>query len=113
MEVAGYEGTPTIMLIVLLLPGGGTITASPDQTYMEITFDGKTIGGPIGMGGSGIGEPFYVSEDIEAIVRGTPFDTPSLEIHNTSPTNVGLVEFRFPGSPVESGLVVIIMDLWF
>jgi hypothetical protein len=102
-----------IVGFVLLFSGVLFGSALADQTFMQITFDDKAIDQPIGDWGTGVGEPTEIGENIEAIVRAAPFDTPSLEIHNTHATNTGYVIFELPGSPVSSGLVVIVMDLWF
>jgi hypothetical protein len=99
-------------VIILLALGSISGIASANQTLLEVTFDDKTIDQPIGAGGGAIGEPDYVAAEIEAYVRATPFDSPSLELHNTTTDNE-TVWFSLPGSAVSTGLAVIIMDLWF
>lgn len=84
-----------------------------EQTYMAITFDEKAVDQPIGTGGVLIGEPTWVDSQIEAIVRATPFATPSLEIHNVDYTNPHALGFQMVTGAPSTGLVVIVTDLWF
>jgi hypothetical protein len=77
---------------------------------MIVTFDDKTIDEPIGTGGPANGEPSWIDDEIEAIVRSTPFDTPSLEINNL--TTIGNMGFELPAL-VNEGIVAVITDLWF
>ena len=102
----------SIGLAVVLLLGCVVGAALANQTYMEITFDDKAIDQPIGEGGMTVGEPDFVDSRIEAIVRSSPFATPSLEIHSTVSTGNPTIWFNYAGSGITSGLVVIIMDLW-
>lgn len=95
------------LLFCLAVPGLG------EQTYMEITFDDKAVDQPIGTGGVLVGEPTWVDGQIEAIVRGTPFATPSLEVHSVDYTNPHGLGFQLTTPGIGSGLVVVIMDLWF
>jgi hypothetical protein len=95
--------------ILLLIPALSPCVAQ--QTYMECTFDDKTIDQPIGTGGATLGEPVWVDASIQATVRSAPFPTPSLELHNTvdEPANLG---FELAGAQVTAGLVVVSVDLW-
>lgn len=102
----------SLWMILLMLLGSIAGVASANQTYLNVTFDDKTIDQPIGAGGGAVGEPDYVATEIEATVRATPFGTPSLEIHNTTTDNE-TVWFTLASPPVSTGLAVIIMDLWF
>ncbi|MBM3287361.1 MAG: hypothetical protein FJY88_08445 [Candidatus Eisenbacteria bacterium] len=84
-----------------------------DQTYLSVTFDDKEIDAPLGTGGTAIGEATWIGDKVDAIVRSTPFPTPCLEVHDTDvpyPHNLG---FELPTASVSTGLVVIIMDLWY
>jgi len=79
------------------------------QSYLSATFNDKTIDKPIGTGGPALGEPNWVDEEIEAIVRATPFETPSLEIRNL--TSAGNMGFELDDA-VSEGIVAVIIDLW-
>lgn len=105
--------SPPIGIMVVLLLACVAGTAAADQTYLSFTFDDKTIDQPIGTGGSALGEPSYINPNAEAIVRATPFGTPCLEIHNTNPDEYAFVYFVRDAGGVSSGIVAIIMDLWF
>jgi hypothetical protein len=94
----------------LLLLLGSLSPCIAEQTYMECTFDDKAINQPIGTGGPEVGEPTWIEPNISAIVRATPFATPSLELHSTAFAG-GNVGFELP-QQVTSGLVVVSMDLW-
>ena len=80
-----------------------------DQSFMTATFDDKTVDQPIGTGGPALGEPNWVDAEIEAIVRATPFETPSLEIRNL--TSAGNMGFELDDA-VSEGIVAVIIDLW-
>ncbi len=82
------------------------------ETYLNATFDDKAIDQPIGVGGPEAGEPVYVDPALQAIVRSSPFGTRCLEIHNTDPTQHSWLGFEME-KEVSSGLVVVIMDVWF
>lgn len=101
-------------LSVLLALAVRAAAVTAEQTYMELTFDDKTVGEPIGTGGVDVGEPTWFEEQIEAIVRATPFGTPCLEVHNTDIGTTRAMAFLMSGLDfVSSGLAVIAMDLWF
>jgi hypothetical protein len=102
-----------IMLVTLVLPGLLAGVALADQTYMSVTFDDKPVDQPLGTGGTAVGEATSCDSQIEAIVRATPFDTRSLEIHNTDLEANRNIYFGLPDAPVSSGLAVVIADLWF
>jgi hypothetical protein len=104
-----YRSVGIAILMALICNAGSALA---NQTYMEFTFDDKVIDQPIGVGGATVGEPSYVAAVFDAFVRSTPFETPSLEIHNASPMDNGSIWFNMPGSPAAEGTVVIIMDLW-
>ncbi|MBP6875456.1 MAG: hypothetical protein KBD56_05255 [Candidatus Eisenbacteria bacterium] len=82
------------------------------ETYLEATFDDKAIDQPIGVGGPAVGEPVYIDSELQAIVRSSPFGTPCLEIHNTDPAQHRWIGFEMEEA-VSTGLVVVIMDVWF
>ena len=89
------------------------LAAGAQVTYMDINFDDKTIDAPLGQAGTATGEATWIHSNVQATVRAAPFDTPSLEIHNTHVSETGPLEFDLPNGSVESGLVGILMDLWF
>ncbi len=102
----------SVSVLSLILCLAYALPTFADQTLMEATFDDKAIDQPIGTGGAIVGEPDYVTPEIEAIVRSAPFGTPCLEIHNTHATLNRSVWFSLPGASISSGLVVIILDIW-
>jgi hypothetical protein len=112
-RIAPMKPFTLVPAVVLFLFVTAVSLASANQTYMEITFDDKAIGQPIGIGGATMGEPDWVDTEIEAIVRATPFPSRSLEIHSVDYQNPHNLGFMLPSLAVSSGLVVIIMDLWF
>ena len=85
--------------------------ALADETYLEATFDDKTIDAPIGTRGPAFGEPIQVDTGIDAIVRATPFETPSLEIHNKDLAESRSVFFA-TASPESVGVATVVTDLW-
>jgi hypothetical protein len=103
----------TILFATLALPGLLTGVALAEQTYMSVTFDDKPIDQPLGTGGTAVGEATSCDSQIEAIVRATPFDTRSLEIHNTDLVGNRNIYFGPSAGSISSGLAVVIMDLWF
>jgi len=95
--------------LAVMLPGQGR----GEKTYMDLTFDDKTIDAPLGQGGTTIGEATWMHDNVRATVRAAPFDTPSLELHNTHASEAGPIVFDLPTGVVSSGLVGILVDLWF
>lgn len=83
-----------------------------EQTYLECTFDDKTVDQPIGTGGPAAGEPAWLHANMSAIVRSSPFATNGLELHDISEPDVANVGFELL-NPVSSGLAVVQVDLWF
>jgi hypothetical protein len=107
----GRVSVALAVIAVALGSAAGGVRA--DITYMDLTFDDKTIDMPLGQGGTLIGEATWFHANVQATVRAAPFDTPSLELHNTHASETGPIEFDLPNGAVESGLVGILMDLWF
>jgi hypothetical protein len=109
MKFTSAAGALLVLLTQFAVP-----TASADQTYLSATFDGKTVGQPLSMGGASVGEPVGIDATVADTVRATPFSTPCLEIQNIVPTGGGYVYYKFLGdATITSGLAVIRMDLWF
>lgn len=104
--------SPTLLLAAVMAG------ALPDQclaqtTYMDLTFDDKTIDAPLGQGGTAIGEATWIQQDAMVVVRAAPFETPSIELRGVDQSNGGPVQFALPTSGISSGLAVIVIDYWF
>jgi hypothetical protein len=83
------------------------------QLLLDADFDDKTINAPIGTGGAAVGEPSLVT-DVTAIVRGSPFTSPSLEIQDDDDYYSGYVDFDFlEEAEISSGFVSAAFDMWF
>jgi hypothetical protein len=97
----------------LLLTPFAVLPACADQTYLSATFDDKTVGQPLSMGGAAVGEPTSMTATAADTVRAAPFPSPCLELVNHSPTGGAYLNFQFlDAATVTSGLVVISMELW-
>jgi hypothetical protein len=92
--------------LLLCLPA----PAFGDMEYMTVNFDDKTVGQPIGTGGPSNGEPSWIDDGLAAIVRSTPYGTRCLEFSSVSAS--GDMGFDLD-SPVSSGVVAIVADVWF
>jgi len=96
-----------------LMGCGGFVAAAEEIVYLDATFDDKTIDQAIGTGGAALGEPIKVDAGVTAVVRATPFGSPSLEVQDAADA-AGRVTFEFlEDAEVTTGLVVVAMDLWF
>jgi hypothetical protein len=101
-----------VPLVALLLTAAVTVRA--DQTYLEATFDDKTIDAPIGTSGAAAGEPAWLEGPCTATVRSAPFNTPCLEIEQASTPGLARAVFELlDGVDPNSGLVVLVADVWF
>ncbi len=105
---------PVFLLLTAALLALPPVSAAA-ETYLEATFDDKTVDQPIGTGGAEVGEPITVNEgDITAIVRAGPTPTRCIEIRDVDNYMAGAVTFEFLGSQeVTSGFLSIAVNLWF
>lgn len=77
-------------------------------------FDTEVVDQTVPTGGAAAGQPQSVDSGLGAVVRATPFATPSLELTDQSTTGARTVTFQFLGDEeVTTGVVEITVNLWF
>jgi hypothetical protein len=102
-----------VLFVTLFLLVCATGFALAEQTYMSCTFDDKPIDQPLGQGGTATGESSGYDPQMTVMVKATPFETSSIDVHNTDLVGNRNLYFNLSSAAVSSGIVVIIMDLWF
>lgn len=103
----------SLLVLVAAVAAVSAVSPVSAQLLLDAGFDDKTIDAPIGTGGAAVGEPTLVSY-ATAIVRSSPFISPSLEIQDDDDYYSGYVNFDFlEDAEISSGLVSITFDTWF
>lgn len=97
---------------ILALLVSTTGPALAEQTYMSCTFDDKPVDQALGQGGTSIGESSGYDAQMTVTVKATPFETPSIDVHNTDLSGNRNLYFNVSTVAPSSGMVVIVMDLW-
>ena len=102
-----------LLFPAVLLPAGAAQAAAGVTTVLDCSFDAEPIDQVIGTGGAAAGEPISL-DGMPALVRATPFATPSLAIVDSLDTFGANVRFGFLNDwEISHGVLDVSMTLYF
>ena len=102
-----------LLSLAVSLPAGAAHAAAGVTTVLDCTFDAKPLDQIIGTGGAAAGEPIGL-DGMPAMVRATPFATPSLAVVDSLDTFGANVRFEFLNDwEISQGVLDVSMTLYF